>query len=213
MEKNIADLREEYTKAKLDIHEVSDDPVNQFMKWFDNAVNSAIMEPNAMNLATINKGKVSSRIVLLKGVEEGAFLFYTNYESEKGQQIAQNSHVALSFFWPELERQVRIEGRAEKVAAEVSDNYFKSRPRGSQIGAWVSPQSQKIGSRTILEQRLTEIEKKFEGKEVERPVHWGGYAVQPERIEFWQGRSSRLHDRLSYSKTENGDWKIERLAP
>lgn len=213
MEKNIADLREEYTKAKLDVHEVSDDPVIQFMKWFDNAINSVIMEPNAMNLATINNGKVSSRIVLLKGVEEGAFLFYTNYESEKGQQIAQNANVALNFFWPELERQIRIEGKAEKVAAEISDKYFKSRPRGSQIGAWVSPQSQKIGSRTILEQRLAEIEKKFEGKEVERPAHWGGYAVQPERIEFWQGRSSRLHDRLSYSKTESGEWKIERLAP
>ncbi|GAA5027457.1 pyridoxine/pyridoxamine 5'-phosphate oxidase [Marivirga lumbricoides] len=213
MKKNIADLREEYTKAKLEVNEVSKDPVDQFMTWFDHAINSDIMEPNAMNLATIYNEKVYSRIVLLKGVEEGAFLFYTNYSSDKGRQIEHNSNVALNFFWPELERQVRIEGKATKVSSEVSDSYFKSRPRGSQIGAWVSPQSQKIEAREVLEKKLSEVELKFAEKEVERPPHWGGYAVKPERIEFWQGRSSRLHDRLSYTKEENGNWTIERLAP
>ncbi len=213
MKKSISDLREEYTKASLTTIEASKDPIQQFMQWFENAVASEIHEPNAMNLATINEGKVSSRIVLLKGVENGSFLFYTNYESDKGKQILANPEVALNFFWPELERQVRIEGIANKVSAETSDTYFKSRPRSSQIGAWVSPQSKPISKREVLDERLKVIEAQFEGIEVERPEHWGGFAVTPTLVEFWQGRRSRLHDRLSYKQVETGGWIIERLAP
>ncbi len=213
MKKSIADLREEYTKASLTTEEASKDPIQQFMNWFENAVSSEIHEPNAMNLATYNNGKVSSRIVLLKGVEKGEFLFYTNYESDKGQQIVAHPQVALTFFWPELERQVRIEGTAEKVSEEVSDEYFKSRPRPSQIGAWVSPQSKPISKRDVLDERLKDIEAQFEGEEVDRPPHWGGFAIKPNLIEFWQGRPSRLHDRLCYTQLETGGWKIERLAP
>ncbi|MBK6264222.1 pyridoxamine 5'-phosphate oxidase [Marivirga sp. S37H4] len=213
MKKSIADLREEYTKESLKIEKVSQNPIDQFLNWFENAVDSAVNEPNAMNLSTSSNGKVSSRIVLLKGVENNNFIFYTNYESEKGKQIADNPYVALTFFWPELERQIRIEGLVKKVDTVTSDIYFKSRPRASQIGAWVSPQSKSISDRTVLDQRLVEIEKKFNGKEVERPAHWGGYAITPTLIEFWQGRPSRLHDRLCYTLEETGSWKIERLAP
>jgi pyridoxamine 5'-phosphate oxidase len=213
MKKSIADLREEYTKATLTTEEVLKDPIQQFMSWFENAVASEIYEPNAMNLATYSAGKVSSRIVLLKGVENGQFLFYTNYESDKSQQITTHPQVALNFFWPELERQVRIEGNAEKLSAEVSDEYFKSRPRSSQIGAWVSPQSKPISERAVLDERLKEIEVQFDGKDVERPPHWGGFAIRPSMLEFWQGRPSRLHDRLCYTQVETGGWMIQRLAP
>ncbi len=213
MKKSIADLREEYTKANLTVDEVLSNPIDQFINWFDNAVESAIMEPNAMNLATVNNDKVSSRVVLLKGVEHNNFVFYTNYNSDKGKQIANNPHVALTFFWPELERQIRIEGIVSKVNESTSDIYFKSRPRGSQIGAWVSPQSHEIPNREILDEKLKQIEEKFKGIDVERPPHWGGYAVTPVLMEFWQGRPSRLHDRISYCKEKNGSWNIKRLAP
>jgi len=212
MDKSIADIRKDYTKASLSESGVEKNPLNQFRKWFDEAVSSKVLEPNAMNLATVQNSQVSSRIVLLKDLDEQGFVFYTNYESQKGQQMANNQNVALTFFWPELERQVRIEGDVEKVSVEESTAYFHSRPRGSQIGAWVSPQSNTIKNREFLEQRQTEFEKQFEGKEVPKPDYWGGYRVIPNLVEFWQGRSSRLHDRIQFQQVD-GRWNIERLSP
>jgi pyridoxamine 5'-phosphate oxidase len=207
-------LRTEYAKASLDIASVSKDPLQQFEKWLTEAINAGVKEANAMCLATINAdGRPSQRIVLLKGVEENKFLFYTNYQSKKGTHLAANPICALNFFWPDLERQVRIEGVVERVSVEKSTEYFQSRPRGSQLGAWVSPQSAAIKDRVLLENRLKEIETKFEGVEkLPRPQQWGGYAVDPMMFEFWQGRPSRLHDRIEFVKVDN-DWKINRLAP
>jgi pyridoxamine 5'-phosphate oxidase len=213
MKQSIADIRKEYTALSLKASEVDANPVDQFLSWFNMALNAEIMEPNAMTLSTIYGNKPSSRIVLLKGVENEEFVFYTNYKSSKGQQMAQNPNVSLNFFWPELERQVRVEGTVQKVDEATSDDYFKSRPRGSQIGAWVSPQSEVIIKREVLDRRLEEIELKFQNKDVERPLHWGGYRVRPNMIEFWQGRPSRLHDRIRYTLTESKNWKIDRLAP
>ncbi|GAB3343328.1 pyridoxamine 5'-phosphate oxidase [Marivirga atlantica] len=212
MDKSIADIRKDYTKASLSESDVAKNPLIQFRKWFDEAISSQVLEPNAMNLATIKKDRVSSRIVLLKDLDAQGFVFYTNYESQKGQQMANNQNVALTFFWPELERQVRIEGVVEKVSVKESTAYFHSRPRGSQIGAWVSHQSNTINSREFLEQRQEEYQSQFEGKEVPKPEYWGGYRVIPNLLEFWQGRSSRLHDRIQFEKVNN-DWKIERLSP
>ncbi|MTI30203.1 pyridoxamine 5'-phosphate oxidase, partial [Cytophagales bacterium RKSG123] len=207
-------IRTEYSKESLEINDVNSNPVEQFKKWFEEALQAEVMEPSAMNLATISsQGRPSSRIMLLKGVENQKFIFYTNYESNKGKDIIANPFVALNFFWPELERQVRVEGIIKKVSAETSDSYFKSRPRSSQIGAWVSEQSHPITDRKILEERYQQLVKKYEGQEIPRPSFWGGYKVIPERIEFWQGRPSRLHDRLSYTKESNNNWKIERLSP
>lgn len=210
----IADLRKEYSKETLDISTIQKDPVKQFQLWFDEALKSDALEPNAMNLATINEsGRPSSRIVLLKGIEAGKFQFYTNYQSKKGRDLEQNTACALTFFWPELERQVRIEGTAERVESSVSDAYFISRPRGSQIGAWSSPQSSIINDRSILEERVKQIESRFLNQEtLPRPNQWGGYQVTPFLIEFWQGRPSRLHDRIEFTLVDNG-WKIHRLAP
>jgi pyridoxamine 5'-phosphate oxidase len=211
---NIADLRKEYSRATLDISNVLADPVKQFEKWFDEAVQAGVTEPNAMHLATVNEqGKPSSRIVLLKGIEGNSFFFYTNYQSKKGKELEINPACALTFFWPDIERQVRIEGIAERVDPRISDQYFQSRPRGSQIGAWASPQSSIIKDRIILEDRASQIEKKFENSKVlPRPHQWGGYQIEPLLIEFWQGRASRLHDRIQFVKTD-GTWKIHRLAP
>lgn len=211
---NLADIRKEYAKASLDISIVDKDPIRQFEAWFREAMAAEVEEPNAMHLATVNSdGRPSGRIVLLKGVEENMFIFYTNYQSKKGLEIEQNPACALTFFWPPLERQVRIEGIAFRVDSEVSDAYFKSRPRGSQIGAWASPQSSMIETRLILEERVHQLEKKYENREViPRPHQWGGYKVDPYRIEFWQGRPNRLHDRIEYTKSD-GVWKIFRLAP
>jgi pyridoxamine 5'-phosphate oxidase len=210
----IADLRKEYSKASLDITSVQSDPVKQFEKWFNEAVQAQVPEPNAMNLATINaSGAPSSRIVLLKGIENSKLVFYTNYQSSKGKDLEKTPACALTFFWPELERQVRIEGVADRVDPERSEKYFQSRPRGSQIGAWSSPQSAVIKDRALLEDRVKQIEKKFEGNEVlPKPHQWGGYEVDPILIEFWQGRPSRLHDRIQFTKVD-GSWKIYRLAP
>ncbi|WP_375577917.1 pyridoxamine 5'-phosphate oxidase [Marivirga tractuosa] len=213
MQQSIADIRKEYTALSLKASEVDANPVDQFLSWFDMAINAEIMDPNAMTLSTIDGNKPSSRIVLLKGVENEEFVFYTNYNSAKGHQMASSPYVSLNFFWPELERQVRIEGTVQKVDKATSDAYFKSRPRGSQIGAWVSPQSETIEGREVLNKRLEEIELKFKDKDVERPPHWGGYAVKPNLIEFWQGRPSRLHDRIQYTFSEANNWTIERLAP
>lgn len=211
---DIASLRQEYSKASLDVKSVSQDPISQFTKWFEEAVTAKIPEPNAMNLATVNEnGRPASRIVLLKGVEDYKFVFYTNYQSRKGKELDSNPACSLTFFWPELERQVRIEGVAARVDEKRSEKYFQSRPRGSQVGAWASPQSTLISDRALLEERAKQIEEKFKEQEVlPKPNQWGGYEVDPLMIEFWQGRPSRLHDRILYTRDESG-WKINRLAP
>jgi pyridoxamine 5'-phosphate oxidase len=212
--KALADIRKDYTKATLDSVSVDKNPILQFEKWFDEAIKSEIAEPTAMHLATVAAdGRPSSRVVLLKGIENNQFVFYTNYQSQKGTDLAENPGCALTFFWPDVERQIRIEGIAERVTAITSDSYFKSRPRGSQVGAWASPQSSIIKDRKILEDRVAEIEKKFAGMTtLPRPNQWGGFGVEPFKIEFWQGRSSRLHDRILYTKVDQ-EWKINRLAP
>jgi pyridoxamine 5'-phosphate oxidase len=214
MQDNIAEIRKEYVKATLDVSTVNSDPVLQFQIWFNEALQSQVIEPNAMNLATVNnEGKPSSRIVLLKGIENKKLLFYTNYQSKKGKELETNPACALTFFWPDLERQVRIEGIVERVDAKTSETYFQSRPRGSQVGAWASPQSSPIKDRAILEERAMQIDKKYHGQEkLPKPHQWGGYQVDPLLIEFWQGRASRLHDRIEYVKID-GVWKINRLAP
>jgi len=213
MKQSIADIRKEYSAHRLTASEVAKSPIDQFLSWFNLALNAEIMEPNAMTLCTVDGNTPSSRIVLLKGIENEGFVFYTNYNSSKGLQMEKSPNVCLNFFWPELERQVRIEGEVQKVDAATSDQYFKSRPRASQIGAWVSPQSEVIENREVLDSRLEEIELKFRGKDIERPPHWGGYSVTPNLVEFWQGRPSRLHDRIRYTLSESKNWKIERLAP
>ena len=211
---NIANLRKDYTLQSLDITDVLPDPVDQFQAWFKQALDSELPEPNAMHLSTVNsEGHPSARIVLLKGIQDKQLVFYSNYDSDKGRQMVAHPHVALTFFWAELERQVRMEGPVEKVAPEVSDEYFQSRPRASRIGAWVSLQSSTISGRSELEQRQAEFTEKFHDAEVPRPPHWGGFRLKPERIEFWQGRPSRLHDRILYTRHPNDSWKTERLAP
>ena len=209
----IAALRENYTKGSLDVEDASSSPIEQFQIWFDEAVSSQLLEPNALLLSTVsNQGKPSARIVLLKGLDNG-FKFYTNYLSRKGTEVTENPNACITFFWVELERQVRIEGLMEKVSAEESDEYFQSRPKGSQIGAWTSNQSMVIENREILEDREKYLITKFGDNPIPRPPHWGGYRLVPTYIEFWQGRPSRLHDRIAYTMLENGDWKIERLSP
>jgi pyridoxamine 5'-phosphate oxidase len=209
----IADIRKDYSMHTLDEAAVQDHAMQQFDQWWSEALASEIEEVNAMTLATATvEGKPSARIVLLKGYDENGFVFFTNYHSHKGLQIAANPFVSLVFFWKELERQVRVEGSIEKISEQESDAYYHSRPVSSRIGAWASPQSNVILSRQVLEENVIELGKKFEGKEILRPPHWGGYIVKPTLIEFWQGRSSRLHDRILYTKMGDG-WKIERLAP
>lgn len=214
MSRPIADIRTEYKRHALNESDVSADPIKQFGLWWTEAISSQIDEVNAMTLATASAdGLPAARIVLLKGYDEAGFVFFTNYQSFKGQQLAENPRACLVFFWKELERQVRITGLIEKVTAEESDTYFSSRPESSRIGAWASPQSQVIANREILEQNEADLTKSFAGKPIPRPLHWGGYRVKPVTIEFWQGRPSRLHDRISYTLQENGHWLIERLAP
>jgi len=212
---SIADIRQNYSKKKLSEKKADANPMKQFAKWWQQAVDSKIDEVNAMTLATASPdGMPSARIVLLKGVDETGFTFFTNYDSYKGQQLAENPKACLVFFWKELERQVRITGLIEKTSATVSDEYFHSRPLTSQLGASTSPQSQVIESRDWLDAKFKDAKKQLKKDAViERPAHWGGYIVKPVIIEFWQGRPSRLHDRLQYSLDENGGWKIERLAP
>ncbi|WP_316748889.1 pyridoxamine 5'-phosphate oxidase [Pedobacter gandavensis] len=210
---NLQDLRQEYRAAKLSETDVESNPILQFKKWFTEAVDSKLFEPNVMTLATASaSGKPSARILLLKGFDEDGFVFYTNYNSDKGKDLAENPQASLVFFWPELERQVRIDGTVSKLAEEDSTAYFHSRPFGSQIGATASPQSSVIPNREILEEKVKQLTQEFEGKEIPRPLHWGGYLLSPTHIEFWQGRPSRLHDRLNYHLVE-GSWIINRLAP
>ncbi len=209
---NITDLRKEYSKRELSESDVNPDPIIQFETWFNEALDSEMNEPNAMALATVDeKGKPSCRIVLLKGFDTEGFVFFTNYLSKKGTDISQNPQAAITFFWHGLERQVRIEGKVEKIPQRDSDLYFELRPEGSKIGAWTSPQSQPISKRELLDNQR-EFEQKYNGTTVPRPPYWGGYIIVPEMIEFWQGRPSRLHDRIVYQKTGNS-WAIQRIAP
>jgi pyridoxamine 5'-phosphate oxidase len=207
-------LREEYTRAGLYESDVNQDPIEQFRKWFDEALSANLHEPNAMTLATTTPdGCPSARIVLLKGYDERGFVFYTNHGGRKARELEENPRCALVFYWGELERQVRIEGQASRVSKDESDAYYASRPRGSRLGAWASEQSRPIERRDLLEERLRELESEYEGDKVPRPPFWGGYRVEPEAIEFWQGRENRLHDRLLYRRSENAGWRIERLQP
>lgn len=214
MSKSIADLRREYSLQQLNKKDAHPNPFEQFTLWFDQAVAAKLPEPNAMTLATATSdGKPSARMVLLKDYDERGFVFYTNYKSRKGQQLLANPWGAIAFWWTQLERQVRIEGQIEQVSAEESDAYFHSRPQDSQLGAWASEQSQVIDSREVLEQRLQQLKKEYETKTIPRPPHWGGFRLIPVAIEFWQGRPSRLHDRLLYQRTAEGSWMIQRLSP
>lgn len=211
---SIADLRKDYTAGGLDEADVDSDPIKQFSLWFEQARLVTGHEPNAMTVATANaEGVPSARIVLLKGYDDRGFMFYTNYDSEKGNDLAANPATALLFYWPELERQVRISGVAERLPREDSERYFRSRPRGSQIGAAASDQSAVIANRQVLIDAVSELETRYEGQDVPMPEQWGGYLVRPTWIEFWQGRSSRLHDRLRYLRGDQGEWRIVRLSP
>lgn len=215
MQKDLADYRKSYDKSALMENTVPENPIALFQSWFDEQeASKGVEESNAMTVSTIGLDRFpKSRVVLLKKFSDRGFVFYSNYESEKGKAIANDPHVCISFFWPNLERQVIIKGLAEKLSIQESDDYFNSRPQGSQLGALVSAQSSSIPSRDFLENKLAELEAKYKGKEIERPKHWGGYLVKPKSIEFWQGRPNRLHDRILYSLQKNRDWKWERLAP
>jgi pyridoxamine 5'-phosphate oxidase len=213
MPKKLAEIRNEYKYQQLTENNVNHNPFFQLKSWLDEAIASQVYEPTAMSLATVSMdNKPSSRIVLLKEFSEKGLVFFTNYESKKGKELLQNPFAAILFFWPELERQVRVEGKVEKISDEESDIYFKSRPRGSQLGALCSPQSKVIESRKLLEQKKSALEEKYKNIEIPRPAEWGGYILIADIFEFWQGRESRLHDRLQF-KMSNGEWMIERLAP
>ncbi|MEO1465543.1 MAG: pyridoxamine 5'-phosphate oxidase [Cyanobacteria bacterium J06633_1] len=215
MDSSIANLRQNYTLAGLAEADVDADPIKQFNLWFQQALDADLTEPNAMTLATATPdGKPTARIVLLKGVSDRGFVFYTNYESQKGQQLIANPHAALVFLWQKLERQIRIEGRVEKLSTAESAEYFHSRPKASQLGAWTSDQSRVIPNREVLEQKQADLEAQYsDDATIPLPPHWGGFRVVPSRIEFWQGRPSRLHDRLVYDLQADGNWSINRLSP
>jgi len=202
------------TTDTLDERLIDPEPVKQFQQWFDDAIKASLPLPEAMSLATVTTdGKPTSRMVLLKGVDLNGFVFYTNYRSAKAKELDANPNAALVFFWPQLERQVRVEGRVTRTSAAESSEYFATRPRGSQIGAWASPQSEVIATRTELEKRKAEFEERYRDREVDWPEHWGGYRLKPDRIEFWKGRPDRLHDRILYEREADGTWSIKRLAP
>jgi pyridoxamine 5'-phosphate oxidase len=213
---NLADLRKDYALASLDEGDVARDPLAQFDKWLGEAIAAGCPEPTAMSLATVGAGgRPSSRIVLLKGLDAAGFVFFTNYESRKGREMAANPQAALLFHWVELERELRIEGRIEKTSAAEADAYYASRPLKSRLGAWASPQSEPIAGRAALEERFAAAEQEY-GENPPRPPHWGGYRLVPDTLEFWQGRRSRLHDRIVYRRAadeKSGSWRIERLAP
>lgn len=214
MKEFISKLRKDYGIKELNESDVLADPIAQFEKWFAEIVNQGIVEPNAMTLSTCGKdGKVSGRIVLLRNVDTQGFVFYTNYESRKGKQIEENPQACLSFFWCEAERQVRISGKVEKISMMESMDYFNSRPFMSRVGAWASAQSEVMSNREELENKVKEVEEKYKNEKMEKPPFWGGYRVVPDEIEFWQGRPSRLHDRLVYRKDKKGKWSLYRLNP
>ncbi|MEO5570256.1 MAG: pyridoxamine 5'-phosphate oxidase [Bacteroidia bacterium] len=211
---SIHTLRKNYGLYRLDENYVSNNPLKQFELWMNEALQMNVKEPNAMNLSTVTQNRrPSSRIVLLRGFDKKGFVFYTNYLSVKGHNLASNPFAALTFFWPELEKQVRIEGKVMKVSKAISDAYFNSRPRESQTGAWASSQSEVLKNRGELEEMFENLTEKFKGKPIPRPKYWGGYCLIPDKIEFWQGRSNRLHDRILYEKLKRDRWKISRLAP
>jgi pyridoxamine 5'-phosphate oxidase len=211
---SISSIRREYMRESLSESDVHSNPVCQFDRWWDEALKADIDEVNAMTLSTISEdGFPGSRIVLLKGYDDLGFVWYTNYESRKGRELTSHPKASLLFFWKELERQVRIEGHCERVSPEESDAYFNSRPEGSRIGAWASPQSRPIASREILDRNIADISEKFQDTPIYRPPHWGGFRLSPVMIEFWQGRPSRLHDRIRYDRFDGDVWKITRLAP
>jgi pyridoxamine 5'-phosphate oxidase len=208
----IADLRQEYMRAGLAEADAERDPIRQFERWFDDALRAQLPLPNAMTLATVGAdGAPSARVVLLKGIEGGGFTFYTNYRSRKARELETRGTACLVFMWSALERQVRIDGRIERVSAAESDAYYASRPLGARLSAWASPQSEKVASRAVLETAMEELRRRH-GEAPPRPPHWGGYRVLPSELEFWQGRADRLHDRLVYTR-EGGEWRIARLAP
>ena len=210
---NVADVRREYGLAGLSERDLAADPIDQFRLWLEQAMTVDPKEFTAMTLATADReGRPSARVVLLKGVDERGFVFYTHYDSDKGRELRENPRAALVFYWPLQDRQVRVEGTVEKTSRAESEAYFASRPLGSRVGAWASPQSRRISSREELERKVREAGERF-GEEVPLPPEWGGFRVHPETIEFWQGRPSRLHDRLCYSRDSEGHWRIERLAP
>jgi pyridoxamine 5'-phosphate oxidase len=211
---NLVDLRREYTKGGLRRADLDPNPLVQFQTWFEQALNSQLVEPSAMTLATADaQRRPSARIVLLKAVDERGFVFFTNYESRKGRELEANPRAALVWYWAELEREILAAGEVRKISREESAEYFAKRPRGSQLGAWVSKQSTVVADRASLEQELRTVETRFANREVELPPYWGGYVLDPSRIEFWQGRPNRLHDRLQYSREPDGSWRIERLSP
>lgn len=212
--KKIEDLRIDYTKFSMDEFDLLANPIDQFNNWFKNALNSKVSEANAMVLSTVSRQNIpSARVVLLKGVQSNGFKFYTNYDSFKGKELAENPNACLTFFWPALEQQIRITGLVEKIDATVSEAYFHSRPRGSQISALASNQSAKIADRVILVDEVARLEKLYADTTVPKPEFWGGYLLKPTKVEFWQGRSSRLHDRFLYEKLEANNWQVSRLSP
>lgn len=212
--KKIADIRKEYRLKEFSENDAAGNAIQQFTSWWNDAISSEIDEVNALTLATATpNGRPSARIVLLKGYDEKGFVFFTNYNSAKGQQLAANPQACMIFFWKELERQVKIEGPITKLSDAENDDYYFSRPIGSQLGAWASPQSSVIDNRQVIEANVKEYEARFQTTAITRPPHWGGFRLQPQLLEFWQGRPSRLHDRLQYTLQPDGSWKIERLAP